>query len=174
MTDHTDSPQHVLVTGATGQQGGAVARRLLKRGHRVRALTRDPAGAKARSVAELGAEVVAGDLTDPDAVGDALHGVDAVFLVTTPFESSPGEETRQGVTAAERAAKAGVRVVYSSVANADTGTGIPHFDSKAAVERRLAELGGPYSIIAPVSFLENYSSPIRVVVGCRRDSSRCR
>ena len=54
----------VLVTGATGTHGGAVAQALLASGHRVRALTRDPRGGRARQLAELGAELVAGDLVD--------------------------------------------------------------------------------------------------------------
>jgi uncharacterized protein YbjT (DUF2867 family) len=146
----------ILVTGATGLQGGAVARRLLERGHRVRALTRDPGKGGAKALAELGAEVVAGDFEDPDSLRRAAGGTSAVFAMGTPFEISPEAEERQGLALVEAVHEAGTgHIVYSSVASALDGTGIPHFESKAAVERRLAELGTRWSVIAPAAFLDN-------------------
>src|SRR5690349_15597550 len=69
----------VLVTGATGKQGGATARALLAAGIGVRALVRDPA--KARPLADLGAELVRGDLNDPASLRAAAEGVRGVFSV---------------------------------------------------------------------------------------------
>ena len=69
----------VLVTGATGQQGGAVARQLLSRGHKVRALTRKPQGEAAKALAGMGAEVVPGDLDDVGSLEKALRGAWGVF-----------------------------------------------------------------------------------------------
>src|SRR3954463_16812025 len=126
---------NVLVTGATGKQGGAVTRELLRKGHRVRALTRKATGAAAQELARLGAEVVTGDLEDRSSVDAAMRGVDAGFAAGTPFEGGPESETRQGIHVADAAKAAGVYLVYSSVANADRKTGIPHFDSKAEVEK---------------------------------------
>jgi uncharacterized protein YbjT (DUF2867 family) len=146
---------NVLVTGATGKQGGAVARELLGKGHRVRALTRKATGQAAQELARLGAEVVTGDLEDRGSLDAAMRGVDAVFAAVTPFEAGTEAETRQGIHVADAAKAAGVYLVYSSVANADRHTGIPHFDSKAAVEEHIQASGMTAAIIAPAYFMEN-------------------
>lgn len=150
----------VLVTGATGQQGGAVAEALLSRGHRVRALTRRPDGEAARRLAAAGAEIVAGDLDDTTAVLKAAEGVDTMFLMGNSYEAGPAEETRQGIKAADAAKAAGIgHLIYSSVASADRKTGIPHFESKHLVEQHIAGLGVPTTISAPVAFMENAVAP---------------
>lgn len=152
--------QSVLVTGATGQQGGAVARALLARGVQVRALTRRPDSEPARAIAALGAELAPGDFDDAESLRQALKGIDAVFVMGTPFEVDPATETRQGIAALDAARDAGVgHAVYSSVASALDDTGIPHFESKAAVERHLAGLGLPHTVVAPAGFLENLAAP---------------
>lgn len=148
-------PLDILVTGATGTQGGAVARLLVKKGHRVRALTRNPASSPAQALAALGVEVVEGNLDDRASLDRALAGMGAIFSVATPYERGPEAETRQGILAADAAAAAGAYVVYSSVANADRHTAIPHFDSKSAVEQHLRARGIDATIIAPVYFMEN-------------------
>jgi uncharacterized protein YbjT (DUF2867 family) len=148
--------RHVLVTGATGQQGGAVAAALLSRGHRVTALTRKPDGEGARRLAAAGAEIRAGDLGDAASVRQAAQGVDTMFLMGNSYEAGPEEETRQGIIAADAAKAAGIgHLIYSSVGNADKNTGIPHFESKIRVERHIAGLGIPYTVSAPVGFMEN-------------------
>jgi uncharacterized protein YbjT (DUF2867 family) len=153
-------PITVLVAGATGRQGGAVARALLARGHRVRALTRHPDGPAAKALALQRAEVVAGDFDVPETVARACRGCDAAFVVTTPAEQGPAAETRQGIAALEAAKRAGVKhLVYSSAAGADRRTGIAHFDSKRAVEEHLAGMGVPWTVLAPVFFMENLLSP---------------
>ena len=150
----------VLVTGATGQQGGALARLLLQRGHTVRALVRDPQSEKARALAVAGAEPVKGEFNDPASLHKAAAGIDAVFAMSTPFQSGTEAEARQGVAIAEAARKAGVgHLVYNSVSDADAGTGIPHFESKARVERHIRSLDVPFTIVAPVYFFENLRSP---------------
>lgn len=150
----------ILVTGATGQQGGAVARALLSKGHRVKALTRKPESEVARRLAAAGAEVVAGDLADTASVVRAAGDVDTMFLMGNSYEAGMEEETRQGILAADAAKAAGVgHLIYSSVANADKKTGIPHFDSKYLVEKHVAGLGIPYTISAPVAFMENVVAP---------------
>lgn len=150
----------VLVTGATGQQGGAVAEALLSRGHRVRALTRRPDGEAARRLAAAGAEIAAGDLDDTAAVLKAAEGVDTMFLMGSSYEAGTAEETRQGIKAADAAKAAGIgHLIYSSVASGDRKTGIPHFESKHLVERHIAGLGVPYTVSAPVAFMENAVAP---------------
>jgi uncharacterized protein YbjT (DUF2867 family) len=75
--------------------------------------------------------------------------------MSTPFEAGMSAETHQGVTMADAAKAAGVHLVYTSVANADKATGIPHFDSKYAVEKHITEIGARATIIAPAGFMEN-------------------
>jgi uncharacterized protein YbjT (DUF2867 family) len=150
----------VLVTGATGTQGGAVARALLDRGHPVRVMTRDPGKEPARQLAERGAEIFAGGFDDPASLRRAATGTSAVFAMSTPYEAGPDAEVRQGITLVDAAREAGTgHIVYTSVASALDGTGIPHFTSKAAVERHLAATGVPSTVIAPVAFLENLLAP---------------
>src|SRR6202035_4528399 len=150
----------VLVTGATGQQGGAVARALLSRGHRVKALTRKPDSDAARQLMSAGADLVTGDLGDAASVLRAAGGIDTMFLMGNSNEAGTEEETRQGIIAAEAAKAAGVgHLIYSSVADANNKTGIPHFDSKYLVEKHVAGLGIPYTISAPVAFMENIVAP---------------
>jgi uncharacterized protein YbjT (DUF2867 family) len=153
-------PMTVFVSGATGQQGGALARVLSERGHRVRALTRAPNSPAAAELQHLGAEVARGDFDDPDSVARAARGADAAFAMGTPYEAGPDAEVRQGEGLVDALRTASVPyIVYSSVANADLKTGIPHFESKAKVEQHLASLGVPYAIVAPVFFMENFRSP---------------
>lgn len=150
----------VLVTGATGQQGGAVARALLSGGHRVRGLTRNPESGAAKALAALGGEMVAGDFGDADSLVAAAAGVDAVFAMGTPFEAGMEAEVAQGIALVDAAVAAGVgHFVYTSVASADANTGIPHFDSKYEVEKYLAASGLSWSVLAPVYFMENLFLP---------------
>lgn len=146
----------VLVTGATGQQGGAVARALLERGHQVTAFTRKASGDAASRLAGLNASIAEGDFDTPDTLRAAALGVDTVFLMGNSWEAGPEGETRQGIKTVEALAGTGVgHVIYTSVASANRETGIPHFDSKYAVERRLVDSGLPYTISAPVAFMDN-------------------
>ncbi|MBB3590898.1 uncharacterized protein YbjT (DUF2867 family) [Rhizobium sp. BK529] len=150
----------ILVTGATGHQGGAVARALASRGHRVKGLTRRPDSDAARELAASGIEIVAGDLNDKASVVAAARGVDTMFLMGNSYEAGVEAETRQGIAAADAAKEAGVgHLIYSSVSDADRKTGIPHFDSKYLVEQHVAGLGIPYTISAPVAFMENTVAP---------------
>src|SRR5712672_852262 len=94
----------VVVTGSTGKQGGAVARGLLERGHKVRAVTRDLNSIQAKALATAGATLVAASLEDTAAITKALKGATSLFAMTTPFgEGGTEAETRQGVAAADAA-----------------------------------------------------------------------
>jgi uncharacterized protein YbjT (DUF2867 family) len=148
-------PIDILVTGATGTQGGAVARQLIKKGHRVRGLTRKVDSPAAQALAALGVELAQGDLEDRASVDRALAGMQAMFSVATPYERGPESETRQSILAADAAADAGAWLVYSSVANANRRTGVAHFDSKGAVEEHIRARGIEAAIVAPVYFMEN-------------------
>jgi uncharacterized protein YbjT (DUF2867 family) len=157
---HMTTKRSVLVAGATGQQGGAAARALLSRGHRVKALTRKPDSEAGRRLAAAGAEIVAGDLGDAASILKAASGVDTMYLMGNSYEAGTDGETRQGIVAADAAKAAGIgHLIYSSVADADKKTGIPHFESKYLVEKHVAGLGIPYTISAPVAFMENIVAP---------------
>jgi uncharacterized protein YbjT (DUF2867 family) len=148
---------NVLVTGATGKQGGHLARELLARGHAVRALTRKPESPAAAALAARGATIVRGDFEDQGTLERAARGVDTLFAMATPFEIGETAETREGINIVRAASTVGVsHLVYSSVAGADRATGIPHFDSKFEVEKEVRRSGVPFTIVAPVFFMENF------------------
>ncbi|MFD5793379.1 NmrA/HSCARG family protein [Streptomyces diastatochromogenes] len=149
----------IAVTGATGAQGGATARALLVAGHRVRALTRTPAAPAAEALRRLGADVRYADFDDRTSLDAALAGADSLFAVTTPFGTDTATEVRQGRTLLDAAAAARVgHIVFTSAAHADRGTGIPHYDSKAEIERHLRVTGVPWTVIAPAAFMDNFAS----------------
>ncbi len=155
----TDSDRLLLITGATGQQGGAVVRALLASGQRwrLRALMRNPASDAARSLGWRGVEVVKGDLDDEAAVRRAVDGAHGVFSVQTPMGHGTEAEERQGKLLATAAADAKVaHFVFSSVGGADRQSGVPHFESKWRIEQHIAALGLPATIIRPVAFMDNF------------------
>jgi len=146
----------MLITGATGHQGGSSLRHLRERGFSVRAVTRDPAQPKARQLAGPRTEVVCGDLNDPASITRALEGIYGVHSVQ---DSKTGfdREVRQGHNLADAANRSRTNhFVYSSVASADRKTGIPHFDSKFQIEEHIRNLGFRYTIFRPVFFMENF------------------
>jgi len=145
----------VVVTGATGQQGGAVVKSLLERGHEVRAVTRGTDVGKTRELTNAGVTVVRASLEDTAALTKALEGATSLFAMTTPFGGGTQAETRQGVSAANAAKAAGVHLVFTSVGSANRRTGVPHFDSKGEVEEHIAKIGVRATILAPVYFMEN-------------------
>jgi uncharacterized protein YbjT (DUF2867 family) len=151
-----NSDKTILVAGITGQQGGAVARRLHADGWRVRGLTRDPDGDRAQPFRDLGVELVGGDLADEPSLRAPLEGVYGVFAMATPFEKGMENEIAQGKTLGDVAAAAGVsHYLYSSVGSAHKKTGIPHFETKAAIEDHLKGLDLPLTIVRPAYFMEN-------------------
>ena len=152
-----ENERTVLVTGATGTQGGAVARNLLDRGWKVRALTRNNESDKALELKSLGAEVFKGDLNDPDSLKEPLDGVYGVFSVQNFWEAGNEGEIALGKTLAIAAKEAGVKhLVYSSVGSADKNTKINHFDSKFEIEKFIRSIDIPYTILRPVSFMDNF------------------
>lgn len=154
------SKLQVLVYGASGQQGGAVARRLIARGHQVTTLARDPDSPKLAALRAQGIHIVRGDIEDVESVSRAAQGKDAIFALTTPFERGPQAEIAQGQALVRAAQAASVRhVAFSSVGSANQATGVAHFDSKYEVEKLLAAAGVPHTVIAPVYFMENLFFP---------------
>jgi uncharacterized protein YbjT (DUF2867 family) len=156
----------ILVTGATGKQGGAVTRQLLSRGVKVRALVRDRRKPSAQVLAGQGVELVRGDLEDRASIEKALEGVSGVYSVQTFFEKGVESEASQGIALADAAKAAGVEhFVYSSVGGADGNTSIPHFESKWRVEEHIRKLGLPSTILRPVFFMENWGYQRDAILG---------
>src|SRR6266540_3900167 len=155
----------ILVTGATGQQGGVLARLLLQKKHEVYALIRntEPESPKAQNLRNLGAKLIKGDLDNHDSLEQATNGVESVFLMGPlrfPFVEGETEgETRRGKMMVDIAKENKIEhLVYSSVVNADKNTGIPHFESKYKVEEHIKNSGIPYTIVGPTYFMENLLS----------------
>ena len=144
----------VLVTGATGQSGGAAARHLLANGWQVRALTRDASKPAARALRDIGVEVFHGDFSDEVSLIKALNGVYGVYSVQLPHDIAL--EIEYGKRMANLAKSAGVKhIVYSSVGGAERNTGIPHFESKRRIEEHIEAIKIPHTILRPVYFMEN-------------------
>lgn len=150
----------IAVTGATGQQGGAVARKLLSEGWQVRALTRELDKPAAQELKALGAEVVAGDMDNRAELDAAFTGAYGVFSVQNFWLPTVGfvGEVRQGKNVAEAANAAGVQhFVYSSVGNVNHAPGVMHFESKWQIEQYIYSLNLPHTILRPASFMDNYN-----------------
>lgn len=162
----------VLVTGATGKQGGAVVRALLQAGRPVRAMTRDPSSSAAQALVAQGVDVVRGDFNDSVSLDAALAGVDGVFSVQ--MGSHPGDPDTEVVTGKaliEAAGRAGVdTVVHTSVARAgdqenfvgwDEGRWEPlYWNNKAAVIDMVKAQGfRHWVILKPAMIMEDIVPP---------------
>jgi len=158
------SQSPILVTGATGKQGGATARRLLADGRPVRALVRDPAAPAAAELAAAGAELVRGDFDDPASLPPALDGVGAVFgippVAIGPRGPEAGAEVTRGRALIDAAAAAGIeQIVFSTVASASvTSTGPTGSAGKALIEQYLRDHITRPTVLRPVRFMTNYLS----------------
>lgn len=151
----TDVNRIIVVTGATGLQGGAVTRHLLSNGWRVRALTRTPKSKKAQALSALGAEVMQGDMEEPASLKPVFEGAYGVFNVQNPILSGIDGEIKQGKNVAEAAKQAGIRhLVYGSAGTGIKGTGVPSWESKLVIEDHMKSLGLPLTILRPMAFME--------------------
>jgi uncharacterized protein YbjT (DUF2867 family) len=157
----TEKSRTILVTGATGKQGGALIDELVGTEWVLRAMTRHTDGEAATKLRAAGVQVVYGDLDDPPSLAAALAGVWGVFGVQNTWEAGVEREEEQGMRLAQLAKEAGVEhYVYASVGSADRHTGIPHFDNKARIEETVRSLQFPsFVIYRPVFFMENLTTP---------------
>jgi uncharacterized protein YbjT (DUF2867 family) len=150
----------IAVAGATGLQGGAVTRSLLRAHWRVRALTRNPDGTKARALAQLGAEVVKADMSDPGSLERAFGGVHGVFSVQNHHISGYEGEARQGKNVAEVAKRVGVtQLVYSGAGTGVKGSGIGSWETKVEVAAYARTLDLPVTVLHPTAFMELMTEP---------------
>jgi uncharacterized protein YbjT (DUF2867 family) len=147
----------LLVTGATGRQGGAVVRHMLPKGWKLRALTRNPGSHASQELARQGVEVLQGDLEDPSSLERASRGVYGIYSVQDFWAVGAKREVQQGKNLADAAKKAGVQhFVYSSVGGAERKSGITHWESKWEVEKHIRKLALPATILRPAAFMETY------------------
>jgi uncharacterized protein YbjT (DUF2867 family) len=151
----------ILVTGATGKQGGALINELTGKGFNLRAMTRHPDGDAAKALRGKGVEIVQGNLDDAASLKPALQGAWGVFAVQNTWEAGVEGEETQGKRLAQVAKEAGVQhYVYASVGSADRNTGIPHFENKWRIEETVRSLKFPSHVIyRPVFFMENLPTP---------------
>jgi uncharacterized protein YbjT (DUF2867 family) len=145
----------IVVTGATGRQGGAVARHLLRDGWQVRALTRSPQSKPAQALAALGATVMQGNAEEPASLTPIFAGAYGVYSVQTPYPKGPEAEVRQGQRVADAAHAAGVQhLVYGSAGIGKQRTGVPSWETKLQIEQHMEDLGLPLTILRPMAFME--------------------
>src|SRR5260370_34168091 len=140
-----DADHPILVTGATGQEGGAVLRHLRRQGFAVRALTRDGHSPAARALAATGVAVIQGDFDDRASLERALDGAYGAYAVQTPWQrGGVAGQVRQGIALAGAAPAAGVQHLgYSSVRRADRQTGRSHLESKNQNDAHIRPPGPP-------------------------------
>jgi uncharacterized protein YbjT (DUF2867 family) len=143
----------VLVTGATGRQGGAAARSLVAAGFKVRALVRQPESRAASTLARQGVQVAEGNLNDRASIDRAMEGVYGVYSMQTFGKDV--DEVGQGKRVADAAKAANVsHLVYSSGAAVERNVPLPHFQSKWQIECHIRELAIPNTILRPTYFME--------------------
>lgn len=174
----------IAVTGATGSQGGGLARAILaapEHGFRLRAITRNPAGARARALAEAGAEVVAADLDDVDSLTAAFDGAHGAYCVTNYWaHMDPAIEDAQARNLARAASGAGLaHVIWSTLEDTrlqiplsdnrmPTLLGrykVPHFDVKGEANRYFRDFGVPTTFLHPPFYWDNFISTFAPVPG---------
>ena len=148
----------IAVLGATGRTGGATVRSLRQQGVPVRALTRDPHGQPAKTIHDLGADVVKADMDDETSLKRALEGTTRLFNVQPAFDSRgryQGElEAAQGAAVARAAAAVGIQHVVQLAAGRGEPTGLSHFDAKLTIRRGFEDQGITVTALHPGPFME--------------------
>lgn len=152
----------IVVLGATGQQGGAVARHLLASGWGVRALVRDPHAITAQTLRQMGVEIVQGDLDDPASLEASMRDAYGVFSV----QPHSDDEARQGKSVADVARAVGVQhFVYTSIDNAEEKFRRRVNVGKWEVEQHIRKLGLPATILRPGGFMDSFTNPLYGISG---------
>jgi uncharacterized protein YbjT (DUF2867 family) len=162
-----DEPRHVLVVGATGNQGGAVVDHLLGSDceFAISGLTRDATNETARDLESRGVMMVEGDLNNPETLRDPVAEADAVFAVTNFWTEGYDAQVRQGQNIADVASEEGVdQFVFSGVGSHEQETGVPHFDSANEIDRYVRDLDLPWTTLKPVFFFENLEAFVGDIV----------
>ncbi|QWK81582.1 NmrA/HSCARG family protein [Ochrobactrum sp. BTU1] len=156
----TNSKHPILVFGATGRQGGSVAKALLKAGWSVRALVQDSSKVASVQLRNAGIELVQGSFEEANVIRSAMKGAYGVFSVL-PANLAAEDEIRHGISIADIAAETGINhFVYSSGASVGNElTGVPRFDAKSRIEAHVRQLDMTITIIRPTIFMEMLVRP---------------
>jgi uncharacterized protein YbjT (DUF2867 family) len=157
----------VLVTGATGNQGGSVVDHLLESDAEfdIYGLTRDASSEAAQELSDRGVTMVEGDLDDKGSLEPHVAEVDAVFAVTNFWTEGYDAQVQQGKNLADVAAEAGVdQFVFSGVGSHWEDTGVPHFDSAQEIDEYAQSLDLPLTVLGPVFFFQNFEAFVEGVV----------
>jgi uncharacterized protein YbjT (DUF2867 family) len=161
----------VLVTGATGAQGGATARELLSAGYRVRVLTRNSGAAAAQALAAMGAELASGDMGNLPSLLVAANGAYGVFSVQQPDIDGSDSERRHGFALVQAARQSGVQhFLHTSVCEAGRHTSFPRWESgywwqkywtdKWDIEEAVRNAGfAHWTVLRPAFMMENFAEP---------------
>jgi len=150
----THANKSILLTSATGHQGGAAYHHLRGK-FPLRVLTRDFHDPKVRSLTGPGVALVRGDLEDLASLKRAMYGAQGVYSMQTSNDTEA--EVRQGTNVVDAAVSQSIgQLVYSSVTGADLDTGVPHFENKGRIEQRIQSSGLKHTILRPVFFMENW------------------
>ncbi|MBK5992934.1 NmrA family NAD(P)-binding protein [Streptomyces sp. MBT58] len=166
----------VLVTGATGMQGGAAVQALLRAGHPVTAFVRNPTSALAQALAGQGVTLATGDMNDLASLEDASAGHDVVFSMQMPGvdPADPGAEQRHARNIATAAKRAGItQIIHTSVSATGWRNDHPdindihpamtvYWDQKEAAENAIRQAGlEHWTILKPALYMENFLPPKR-------------
>jgi uncharacterized protein YbjT (DUF2867 family) len=145
----------IVVTGATGRQGGAVARHLRADGWRVHAVTRTPDSKAAKELAGLGVELVGADMADLDQMREVCDGAHGVFSVQNPMIGGERAERIQGRNVVAASADAGIsHLVYGSAGPGAPSTGVAAWDVKFETAEYARGRGLPLTVLRPMAFME--------------------
>jgi uncharacterized protein YbjT (DUF2867 family) len=161
----------ILVTGATGTQGGATVLSLLETGFRVRALVRNPDAENARAMAVRGVELAKGDWNDQASLVASMAGAYGAFSVQRPDTDGSDSERRHGFALIKAAREAGIQhFVHTSVCEAGKHSAFPRWETgywgrsywldKWDVEEAVRAAGFPlWTVLKPAFIMENYVAP---------------
>ncbi|MEJ7683103.1 MAG: NmrA/HSCARG family protein [Segetibacter sp.] len=171
------SKKIIAVFGATGAQGGGVARAILNYNNSefaVRAVTRDTNSEKAKELAKMGAELVAADIDNKQSMKQALHDAYGAYFVTFFWAHfSPEKEYGEAKNMAEAAKEAGLKhVIWSTLEDTrkwiplddnrmPTLQGkykVPHFDAKGEADQLFTDLGVPVTYLRASFYWDNFFS----------------
>jgi uncharacterized protein YbjT (DUF2867 family) len=154
----------LLLVGASGTLGSEIANRLLSAGHPLRVLARDPA--RVRPLAERGASVATGDITDRTSLDRALEGITHVITTANAFivparDAIERVDVQGNRNLIDAAKAAGVRqFVFTSAWLPDEFLRIDYFAAKRRTEAYLRASGVPYTILRPAAFMETWAMVI--------------
>lgn len=150
----------IVVLGATGRMGGAVARHLHRDGWCVKGISRNPQSEKSRSLSATGIEVFQGDMEKPATLRPIFKNAYGVFLTVNWFDSGVDGELRQSKNVADIATEAGIQhLVFGAAGTGHRGTGLEHFEIKVDIVDYLRSKNVPTSVIYPAPFMELMTDP---------------